>query len=262
MTSRESAREPGAKPDSPPIRVLVVGDEPLALGILSGLVEADADCRIIGSSTSTADAIAAIRQTRPELVLLDIRLTDRSGFDVIRAIGPAAMPPVVFITAHPSHTPDALDEAAIDYLPAPFSDDRFAEALERGKRRAIERRRAAEHVRRDSAALGRFLVRESRRVVPVRTQDVLWIEADSYYARLHTKTGAHLIRESLTALEGMLDESQFVRVHRSAIVNLDRVKELRPQSKGNWTLLLEDGTALAVSRGRKPNLQARLRRRR
>ena len=170
------------------------------------------------------------------------------------------MPPTVFVTAHPAHALEAFDVHAIDYLLKPFTDARFVKSLARAKRRAAERSAAAQLER--AEPIRRFLIRTNGRVTVVRAIDIDWIEADDYYVRLHAGSAAYLLRRTLARLESTLDRTQFFRVHKSAIINLDRVLELRSLFKGDYSVVLTDGTELPIARGRRATLEDRLARRR
>jgi two-component system, LytTR family, response regulator len=191
------------------------------------------------------------------------------GFEVLRALPVDRMPGVIFVTAYDQHALRAFEVHAIDYLLKPFDDTRFAEAVERAKRNL----RSAEvgdlsrrlvglleqgGARAPGAALTRLIVKHEGRVAFVRVEDLDWIEAADYYVKLHTQGQVHLLRESLNALETRLDPARFFRVHRSAIVNLDRIRELQPYFKGEHILLLQDGTRLKLSRARREHLETRL----
>lgn len=233
-----------------PIRVLLVDDEPLALRTVRRLVARDPDYTVVGSCRTGAEAIDAIRTHRPQLVLLDIEMAGGSGFDVVDAIGIETMPPLIFITAHASYTLQAFDVEALDYLLKPFSDDRFARTLSRAKVRLCERR-ASGHAAVARRTVDRFTIRSGDRLFFVRAEDVDWFEAEDYYTRLRIGRASHLIRQSLASLESTLDPRRFARIHRSTIVNLDRVRELRVSATSEYTVVLHDGTNLTVGRARR-----------
>ena len=245
-----------------PLRVVVVDDEPLALRTLKRLVAQTPDCVVVGACRTAPEAISAIRRMKPDLVLLDIELGTATGLDLVRAVGPEQMPALIFITAHDSHTLDAFDVQALDYVLKPFSDERLSRSLRRAQRRVFERRAALAAGQPASGAVRRFMVRAGGRIVFVKTDHIDWIEADDYYARLHAGPHTHLLRETLSSIESRLDPAQFVRVHRSTIVNLDRVRELELHFKGDCAVVMADGTALPVGRTRRDTLEQRLARRR
>lgn len=264
---------------APRIGVVIVDDEPPARRALRSLLKDDPDVELLAECRNGREAIAAIRGRRPDLVFLDVQMPEVSGFDVIEEVGPEAMPAVIFVTAYDRHTLRAFEVQALDYLLKPFSDERFGAALERAKTRIREHRVAA--LRSQALALAnapatsgisfaavperpirRFLIKAAGRVVFIKADDVDWIEAADYYACLHVGGKTHLLRETMSELESQLDPGQFVRIHRSAIVNLDRTVELRPQSKGEYAIVLSDGTELSVGRNRRARLERALRRRR
>ena len=263
------------------IRVLVVDDEPLARQGVRDLLEQDDELVVIGEAADGAAAVEAIRSLEPDMVLLDVQMPGMTGFDVIRAIGPEKMPTVVFITAYDQFAVRAFEVNAVDYLLKPFDDERFAVTIARAKR-VIRQSEAGELSRRlvellgktpanaaalqtpatssgKSAYADRIVVKSGGRVVFLRAEEIDWIEAADYYVKLHAAGKSHLLRETMSALEERLDPNRFFRVHRSAIVNLDRIRELQPYFRGEHVLILNDGTKLKLSRSRKEKLEAVLR---
>ncbi|HZF68852.1 MAG TPA: LytTR family DNA-binding domain-containing protein, partial [Gemmatirosa sp.] len=232
-----------------PVRALVVDDEPLARAGMRGLLADDPDVALVGECANGGEAIAAIRTHAPDLVLLDVQMPEVDGFAVVREIGVARMPVVVFVTAFDQYALRAFDAQALDYLLKPFSDERFHQALGRAKEQVRQRRLGALSGQL-AALLGvagstpaaaatapagpagpapatRFEVRLGDRRLFVAVTDIDWIEASDYYVRLHAGGRSHLLRETLQELETRLDPRRFVRVHRSAMVAVDRVTELR-----------------------------------
>jgi two-component system LytT family response regulator len=255
---------------NPPLRVLVVDDEPLARSGVAELAGRDPELVVVGQCGDGAGALAAIRSLRPDLVLLDVQLPELDGFELLRRLEPGERPAVVFITAYDHFAVRAFDVHAIDYLVKPFDDTRFAEAVTRAKS-AVRDARAGrlnerlsdllEHLAGAPPAdawLTRIVVKTGGRVVLVRVDEIDWIEAADYCVKLHVRDKVHVLRESLQALETRLDPARFFRVHRSAIVNLDRVTELPPLFKGEHVVLLRDGTRLKLSRSRRVRLESRL----
>ncbi|HKG93685.1 MAG TPA: LytTR family DNA-binding domain-containing protein [Gemmatimonadaceae bacterium] len=259
-------------PPADVIRVLVVDDEPDAREGIAAMVAAREGFAVVGTCGDGAAAARAVGELAPDLVLLDVQMPAMGGFDVIRAVGPARMPAVVFVTAHDEHALRAFEAHALDYVLKPFSDRRLAEALERG-RAAVRSARLGELAGRLLALVGgaapapapnepaaplradRFVVPGAgprRAVVVVRAEEVDWVEGASYYARLHAAGRSYLLRETLASLERRLDPRRVVRVHRSAIVNVDRVRELRRSDGGEPVLMLSDRTLVRVSRSRWP----------
>jgi two-component system, LytTR family, response regulator len=251
------------------IRALIADDEPLARSVLRGLLGGYADVEVVGESRSGTETLGAIRRLTPDLVFLDVQMPDLDGFAVLSALDGEVVPAVVFVTAYEDFAVRAFEEAALDYLVKPFADDRFHKTMARARRHVASGDTAS--LARSLAALAervdmrsrpsyveRLLVSSGNRSVSLRVADVAWIEADDYYARLHTATGSFLIRQSLTALEGQLDPARFVRVHRMAIVNIDRIRELVRGDRGQIDLVLTDGSRIAVSERRRETVLERL----
>lgn len=231
------------------VRVLVVDDEPLARIGIARLVAAMPGFELAGSAEDGEGAVAAIEALQPDLVLLDLQMPGCNGFEVIRRVGPELMPPVIFVTAYDEFALDAFAVHAIDYVLKPFEDARLRDALTHARRRDAETlRRLIEHER--------IEVRTGARVLLVAVSEIDWIEGASYYSMLHAGKDAHLVRETLQSLEERLGPARFVRVHRSAIVQLDRVRELRE----GGVLVLRDGSTVPVSRSRRAAVRAALRR--
>lgn len=253
-----------------PIRVLVVDDEPLARTGIVQLLGQDPEVTVVGERGDGLSALDAITALTPDLVILDVQMPELNGFEVLRGLRGSKLPGVIFITAHDQYALKAFEVHAVDFLLKPFDDERFADALGRAKQslRQVEvgelsRRLAGllEYTapgRGAEARLTRLVVKNEGRVIFVRAEDLDWIEAADYYVKLHTQGQVHLLREPLSALETRLDPDRFFRVHRSAIVNLDRIKELQPYFKGEHVLILQDGTRLKLSRARRESLEARL----
>jgi two-component system, LytTR family, response regulator len=254
-------------------RVLVVDDEPLARQVAVGLLRGDPEIGAIdecGDGKAAEDAIARIK---PDIVFLDIEMPGRDGLQVAAGSRDTCAPVVVFTTAFGHYALDAFDVSATDYVLKPYSDERFREALTRAKRRVRERRlgdRARELVSDDDRRPGkpaapladapdylrRLSLRDRDRTVVLRIEEVVWFEAEDYYVQIHSTRGRHLIRASLTSLEGRLEPRTFVRVHRTAIVNVEHVRELKDRE--GLSLVLSDGSEVGVSRGRKMHVESLL----
>lgn len=252
-----------------PLRVLIVDDEPNARAGLRNLLARHDDVIVAGECADGPAAVDAIARLAPDLVLLDVQMPGMSGLDVVASAGVERMPPVIFVTAYDRFAIDAFDVNAIDYLLKPFDDDRFDRALIRAKQ-AIRDHEEGDWGRRLLGVLElnlgseqhgyatRLVVKDAGRVFFVRTEDIDWIEAADYYVKLHVLGTVHLLRESMRALEARLDPQRFFRIHRSAIVNLDRVRELQPYFKRSYLLTLRDGTQLKLSRSRRERLETLL----
>jgi len=247
------------------IRVLIVDDEPLARDTLRIVLETDPEISIVGSC-SGADAPPIVAATKPEIMFLDIEMPKLGGFELVETIGPAAVPVVVFVTAHAQYAVKAFEVHALDYLLKPFDDRRLVDALRRAKERLrdrdsrpIEDRILAMLEEREATTpVQRFVVRGRDNTVFVAASDVDWFEAADDYVELHVGATSHIVRERLTDLEKRLDPRQFVRIHRSTIVNLDRVRASRPMFRGDAIVVLADGTELRLSRSRRGEFQRRL----
>lgn len=252
---------------APRVRALVVDDEPLARERLRMLLAAEDWLEIVHECTDGVAAVAAIQKLRPDLVFLDVEMPGANGFDVIEAIGAAHMPFVVFVTAYDKYAIRAFDVHAVDYLLKPFDRDRFHQALARA-RQQLEQRSGGELERRLLALvqdlrpaqqkLERFVIKAGGRVFFVRSEEIDWIEAAGNYVKLHVGTDAHLFRETMNALEARLNPDTFYRIHRSHIVNIERVRELQPWFNGEYVVFLKDGTRLTLSRGYREKLQERI----
>jgi two-component system LytT family response regulator len=254
----------------PQFRVLVVDDEPLARAGVVQLLARDPEISVVGECGDGRAAIDAINALRPDLVILDVQMPEFDGFEVLRSLPRERMPSVIFVTAYDQHALRAFEVHAIDYLLKPFDDERFTDSVARAKRnlRSAElgelSRRLGELLEERGTPptaeppLTRLVVKHEGRVAFVRVEELDWIEAADYCVKLHTRGQVHLLRESLNALETRLDPARFFRVHRSAIVNLDRIRELQPYFKGEHVLILQDGTRLKLSRARRESLETRL----
>jgi two-component system LytT family response regulator len=249
------------------VRVLVADDEPLARERLRSLLAPEEWLEIVAECPNGLDAIEAIGRLQPDLVFLDVQMPGATGFDVIETIGPDRMPLVVFVTAYDHYALRAFDVHALDYLLKPFDRERFHDALTRA-RQHLERRSNGDLERRllelvqdmkpNAQRLERFVIKSGGRVFFVRADEIDWIEAAGNYVKLHVGTEAHLFRETMNALELRLDLDTFFRIHRSHIVNIERVKELQPWFNGEYVVFLRNGTRLTLSRGYREKLQERI----
>ncbi len=247
------------------MRVLIVDDEPLARRRIKGLLKDEAGITIAGECEDGESAVAAARRLAPDLVLLDVQMPGMDGFEVIDAIiatvGASRCPAIVFVTAHDTYALKAFDVHACDYLLKPFDRTRLRQALARVRAMAGHHELARTLLAlvgdvRAGRPLERIVVKSRGRVYFVRVDEVDWIEADGHYLTLHVGRDAHLIRETIRNVEARLDANRFVRVQRSAIVNVDRIKELLPTFHGEYVVVLRDGTRVSSSRGYSQRLQA------
>jgi two-component system, LytTR family, response regulator len=240
------------------IRTLIADDEPLARERLRTLLARHGDVEIIGECANGADAIEAITELHPDLVLLDVEMPRVDGFAVLEALDPDALPAVVFVSAHDQYAVRAFEAHALDYILKPFDEARVDRALYRVRGQLARSAGGGRHIDprlmslleelHDRRRSDRLVVKTGGRVVFLRTEDVDWVEASGNYVRLHVGGEAHLLRESMKNMERRLDPSTFVRIHRSAIVNVDRIRELEPWFHGEYIVILRDGTRLTSSR--------------
>lgn len=246
------------------IRTLVVDDELLAREKLAGLLAADPEIEIIGECGDGLQAAAAIQSLRPDLVLLDVQMPELDGFGVLETVGDRQLPVVIFVTAYDQYALRAFEAHALDYLLKPFDRERLRKALERA-RRQIERERAGEinqqlvallsDLKARQQSLERLVIKAGGRVFFLRVEEIDWIEAAANYVKLHAGREAHLLRETMSGLEAKLDPEKFIRIHRSVIVNVERIKELQPLFHGEYAVTLLDGTQLTLSRGHREKFQ-------
>lgn len=256
-----------------PLRALVVDDEPLGRERLRTLLADDPRVEIVGECADGRSAVEAVRDLAPDLVFLDVQMPLLDGFDVVNEVGADAMPPVIFVTAYDEYAIRAFEVHALDYLLKPFDRSRFERALERAKEhlamkgkggtlagqlRALLAEVRSEQVSADG--VDRLVVRSRGRITFVPTRELDWIEAAGNYARLHAGEETHLMRETMTGLADQLSSAEFVRVSRSAIVRVDRIRELKRRSHGEYTIVLRDGTRVKSSRGYADRLEELLER--
>jgi two-component system LytT family response regulator len=241
------------------LKALIIDDEPLARKGIRSLLRNEPDIAIAGECADGLEAVEEIQNKRPDLVFLDVQMPGLDGFGVIEAIGVDKMPVIVFVTAYDLHALRAFQVHAIDYLLKPLNAARFREALDRARRMATTSRPddlgakmldLLESVKpRGERYTERFIIRSLGRVTVLPAAEVEWIQAEGDYVELHSLHGKkHLLREKISVLEENLDPSVFVRIHRSSIVRIDRIRELRPHFNGDHAVYLQDGTRLSLSR--------------
>ncbi len=266
-----------------PIRAVIVDDEPAARDVVVTLLAEHPQIEVVGQAGNGRSAMEVVRRTRPDLLFLDIQMPDDDGFGVLEALGAEVPRGVVFVTAHDEHAIRAFDVHALDYLLKPFGRPRFAAAVTRalerldaldaltlqrtlasmaddrraGSSRPLEAPPAASGAT-EPGSIRRLGVRTGSKVTLVEVDDIDWIEALGDYARIHVGKGTHLIGQSMQALEEGLDGAGFLRIHRSSIVRVARIRELHRESDGGGTIVLADGIRLRVARGRWEALQAAL----
>ena len=241
------------------LTALVIDDEPIARHAVVRLLREDPDIEVAGECGDGVSAVAAIRERSPDLVFLDIQMPAITGLDVVATIGAARMPATIFVTAYEQFAVRAFEANAVDYLVKPFSRDRFAETLRRAKQRLLGARsadadttarimQALASLQQRDAYLERLPVRENERVVLVDVDDIVWIKASGNTVRLHLADRVHEVRETMSALAARLDPRHFARVHRSAIINVRRVKDIHPWFNGYHVVTMDTGQQLRMSR--------------
>lgn len=233
------------------IRTLVVDDEPLARSNLTVLLRADPEIEIVGECESGMEGLEQIRSQKPDLVFLDVQMPECDGFDVLELLGADLPPAVVFVTAYDQYALRAFEAGALDYLLKPFDNARFERALGRAKDRLLQ----PQEGRRRS---DRLVIKSVGQVLFLKLSEIDWIEAVDYYACLHVGARSQLLRRSMNELDRELDPALFCRIHRSTIVNLERVRGLNSGEDGEHEVLLENGTKLRLSRSYRKQLQTRL----
>jgi len=250
------------------IRVLLSDDETLARGRLRGLLQAEPDLEIVAECADGRAAIAAIQREKPDLVFLDIQMPEVDGFGVVEALQKeGTLPLTVFVTAYDRYAMRAFEVHALDYLLKPVNKARLGEALAHARKQllhpseAMFQKRVLEMLAElDSRQHSpeRIVVKSDGEIVCLKPNEIDWAEAAGNYVCLHVGNVTHILRETITALESRLGARQFLRVHRSTLVNVDRIKTLKPSLYGDYSILLRDGTKLTLSRGFRESVLRRL----
>lgn len=236
------------------VRALVVDDEPLSRSTVTALLRRHAEVDIVGECSSGAETLIEIRRLNPDVVFLDVEMPECDGFDVLEMLGAGVPPAIVFVTAYDKYALQAFEAGALDYLLKPFDSTRFDRALERAKERIAYNRTTPRTA--DTLA-----IKGVGGVTFLKIAHIDWIEASDYYSRLHIGGKTHLLRRSMSELEKDLQPFSFCRIHRSTIVNLDRVRGLDLNENGEHDVLLEDGTRHRLSRSHRRTFRALLRER-
>ncbi|HYC51058.1 MAG TPA: LytTR family DNA-binding domain-containing protein [Gemmatimonadaceae bacterium] len=244
------------------LRVLIVDDEPLVREGIRTLLQRDGDVDVVGEARNGIEALEQIRTLSPALVFLDVQMPGLDGLAVLEELSADERPAVVFVTAYDEYALRAFDVNAVDYLLKPFDAERFGTALARARERlrSGDDRVAAllASLQRERRYADRLLLKQDGALSVVLVDDIDWIEAADNYVKVHARTGRYMVRDSLKALEVKLDPARFARAHRSAIVNLTRVKSLTPLAAGEYVVTLATGTRLTLSRGYRDSFRARL----
>jgi two-component system, LytTR family, response regulator len=253
--------------DASRVRTLIVDDEPLARRRLRTMLADEPDVEIVGEASNGTAAVHAIGEKRPDLLLLDIQMPGKDGFEVLREIAGIHHPVVVFVTAHDEHAIRAFEVQALDYVLKPVVEDRLQAAVRRAISRLREQRRGdvadamarllerVDHARRG----GRVAVKGERGVTLIPAADIQWVEADGDLVTLHTARGRHVLRTTMADFESRLTTPPFTRVHRSAIVNVDCIQEIQPLFKGDYVIVMKSGAQIRTGRTHRANVQALMR---
>jgi two-component system LytT family response regulator len=258
LPNPESSLSTGRK-----IRTLIVDDQLLEREVMSRLLKAEPDVEIVGTSVNGREAVEAIKRLKPDLAFLDVQMPELDGFGVVSNLDPAQMPVVVFVTANEEFARKAFDVQALDYLIKPCQRDRLKLALQRA-RRQIQINEAGENPDPEEARVHlkpvilyneRFPVKTEGRILFLRLGDISWVEAADNYVKLHVGAETHLLRDTMTSIEMRLPAERFLRISRSAIVNIDHIKELQPLFHGEYAVLLQDGERLTLTRNHRDKLQ-------
>ena len=250
----------------PNFKVLIVDDERLSRRRIRRLLTLDPECEVIGECSNGAEAVRTLESARPDLLFLDIQMPELDGFEVVHALK-QVKPLIVFTSAFDDYALRAFDVQAFDYLLKPFEGRRFLESVRRAKTRVTQERSGVgdqrlfelfENFTKNQRAPDRIAVRNNGRVVFLKLEDIDWIEASDNYVCLHCGRDTHVVRETMSDLESRLDPAKFLRVHRSAIVNLDQIRELQPWFRGDFRVILRDGTELTLTKNHREKLESRL----
>jgi two-component system LytT family response regulator len=245
------------------LRVLIVDDEGVARRRIRRLLAAEADVTVVGECADGGSALTVIAKSKPDLAFLDVQMPELDGFGVVRSLTPGELPAIVFVTAYDRYALRAFDVQAIDYLLKPFTRERFRTALARARERLHERgrddrlTRLIDHLGASQHYPTRVAVRTGDRFVVVDWSDVDWIEAADNYVTLHVGAREYLLRDTLASVERQLDPERFMRIHRSVIVQLDRIAELHPATHGDVDVVLRDGARLTLTRTWRDAVQRR-----
>jgi two-component system LytT family response regulator len=247
------------------IRTLIADDEPIARRGIRLLLERDPSVEIVGEAAGGIEAADLILSLRPDLIFLDVQMVGCDGFETLKRVGPTAVPVVIFVTAYDEYALRAFEVNAVDYLLKPYDDSRFAAALARATDLVVRKRsdgadqrltRLLDHL--EGEGRDRILLKSSGEIIFLKTSEVDWIEAEGDYVKFHAAGRTHLMRGTMASLETTLDPTQFIRIHRSTIVNADRLRKLSPSFEGEYAVVLHDGTKLRLGRSYHDRIRALL----
>jgi two-component system, LytTR family, response regulator len=250
--------------DASRIKALVIDDEPLARAMIREMLEGDSTVEIVGECANGQEAIEAIRSLSPDLIFLDIQMPELGGFEVLESLDEGQAPFVIFATAYDQYAVRAFEVHALDYLLKPFDKARFDAAWQRARTRILEARESKrdqhilellQELKAGTRYVERLVIKTGGRVSFLSVDDVHYIEAEGNYVRVHNGVRNYLLRETISGLEAQLDPKKFLRIHRSTIVRIDKIKELQPWFHGEYHVILENGKQLTLSRNYRANLQ-------
>jgi len=250
--------------DKDRIKVLIVDDEVLARLKIRELLEQDPEIEIVAESGTGRDAVGEIRKHHPDLLFLDVQMPGTDGFAVLHALEEDELPLVILVTAYDQYALKAFEVHALDYLLKPFDYERFEKTVERAKIQIRQKengdltrgvRQLLQETRSKTRYLDRLVVKTGGRVMFIRAEEIDWIEAEGNYVRLHIGKESNLLRESISSLANKLNPHKFLRIHRSTVVNVDRIKELQTWFHGEYQVLLHNGTQLLLTRSYRENLK-------
>lgn len=239
------------------ITTLIVDDEPLARERLKRFLRDEPEIEIIGECGDGESAVTSIKQQHPDLIFLDIQMPEKNGFEVIRSLGVKKLPIVIFVTAYDQYALQAFDVHALDYLLKPFNKERLHRAVSRAREQFAKKNSGSideriisllEDLRPEKRYLERLVVKTSGRIFFLKAEEIDWIEAAGNYVKIHSGRDAHMIRETMNGIEAKLDPDRFLRIHRSTVVNVDKIKELHPMFSGDYAVILRNGAELSLSR--------------
>lgn len=250
----------------PNFRVLIVDDEPISRRRLRRLLVLEPECQLVAECENGREAVQVLAREQVDILFLDVQMPEMDGFEVVQAIS-LSHPLVIFTSAYDEYALKAFEVHAFDYLLKPFDRRRFRESLDRARRQLAQAKPAIsddriltlfESLAAARSAPDRVAVRANGRVIFVRLGEIDWIEAADNYVCLHTGRETHILRETMNELEARLDPARFIRVHRSAIVNIDCIRELQPWFRGDYKVMLNDGTELTLTKNHREKLESRL----
>lgn len=253
--------------DAKHIRALVIDDEPLARGMIREMLEHDPEAEVVGECANGREAVEAIRSLSPDIVFLDIQMPELGGFEVLDSFTEGDLPTIIFVTAYDQYALRAFEVHAFDYLLKPFDRERFDKAWQRAKgwvsdgrveRRDLHILALLEELKAGSKYIERLVIKADGRVFFLDVDDIHYIEAEGNYVGVHNGQRSYLLRETISGLESQLDPKTFLRIHRSAIVKIDKIKELQPWFHGEYRVILESGKQLMLSRNYRAKLQSRV----